>query len=42
MTLSMKKYNIPLGIRLGGDDFKEKNNIKYAPCYAAFCITEDM
>lgn len=42
MTLSMKKYNISLGIRLGGDDFKEKNNIKYAPCYAAFCITEDM
>ena len=42
MTLSMKKYDLLLGIRLGGDDFKEKNNIKYLPCYAAFCITDNM
>ena len=42
MTLSMKKYDLPMGIRFGGEDFKMKNNIKYVPCYAAFCITEDM
>lgn len=41
MTLSMKKYNLSLGLRFGGDDFKVKNNIKYAPCYASFCLTED-
>lgn len=42
MTLSLKKYNVPLGIRLGGDEFKEKNNIKYLPCYACFCINDNM
>lgn len=42
MTLSMKKYNLPLGIKFGGEEFKEKNNIKYLPYYAAFCITEDL
>lgn len=42
MTLSMKKYNLPLGIKFGGEEFKEKNSIKYLPYYAAFCITEDL
>ena len=42
MTLSLKKYDLPLGIRLGGDEFKVKNNIKYVPCYAAFCISDDI
>lgn len=42
MTLSLKKYNLNLGIRFGGDEFKIKNNIKYMPYYAAFCITEDL
>lgn len=42
MTLSMKKYNLNLGIRLGGDEFKVKNNIKYIPYYAAFCIVESL
>ncbi len=42
LTLSMKKYDIKLGLRFGGDEFKVKNNIKYIPYYAAFCITEDL
>ena len=42
LSLSMKKYDLKLGIRLGLDDFKLKNNIKYVPYYAAFCITEDL
>lgn len=41
LTLSMKKYNLPLGMKIGSDDFKEKNSIKYIPYYAAFCLTED-
>lgn len=42
MTLSIKKYNLNLGIRFGGEEFKVKNNIKYVPYYAAFCLTEDL
>ena len=42
MTLSMKKYNLNLGIRFGNEDFKLKNNIKYIPYYAAFCIVESL
>ena len=42
MTLSMRKYNLPLGIRLSNEDFKIKNNIKYIPYYAAFCIVESL
>ena len=42
MTLSMKKYNLNLGIRFGSEDFKMKNNIKYIPYYAAFCIVESL
>ena len=42
MTLSMKKYNLSLGIRFGGGDFKVKNNIRYIPYYAAFCIVESL
>lgn len=42
MTLSMKKYNLNLGIRFGGGDFKVKNNIRYIPYYAAFCIVESL
>lgn len=42
LTLSMKKYNLPLGIKIGSEDFKMKNNIKYIPYYATFCLTEDL
>lgn len=42
MTLSMKKYNLSYGIRLTDSDFKIKNNIKYIPYYAAFCIVESL
>ncbi len=42
MTLSMKKYNLNLGLRFWNNDFKVKNNIKYIPYYAAFCITENL
>lgn len=42
LTLSMKKYNIPVGIKIGSSDFKMKNDIKYIPYYAAFCLTEDL
>lgn len=42
MTLSLKKYNLSFGIRLGGDEFKVKNNIKYVPYYATFCIDDDI
>lgn len=42
MTLSMKKYNLNLGIRLSTEDFRIKNNIKYIPYYAAFCIVENL
>lgn len=42
MTLSMKKYNLNAGLRFYEGDFKTKNNIKYIPYYAAFCIVENM
>ena len=42
MTLSMKKYNLNLVIRFGNEEFKLKNNIKYIPYYAAFCIVESL
>ena len=42
MTLSMRKYNLSLGIRLSNEDFKLKNNIKYIPYYATFCIVESL
>ena len=42
LTLSMKKYNLQTGIKIGSEDFKLKNNIKYIPYYAAFCLTEDL
>jgi len=42
LTLSLKKYDLKMGIRFGGEEFKTKNNIKYMPYYAAFCITEDL
>ena len=42
MTLSMKKYNLKLGIRFGGEDFKIKNDIRYIPYYASFCIVESL
>lgn len=42
LTLSMKKYNINFGIRFSSGDFKIKNNIKYIPYYAAFCIVESL
>lgn len=42
MTLSMKKYNLNNGIRFGDGDFKVKNDIKYIPYYAAFCILESL
>jgi len=42
LTLSMKKYNLNMGIRFSSGDFKVKNNIKYIPYYAAFCIVESM
>ena len=42
MNLSMKKYNLNQGLRLSSSDFKLKNNIKYIPYYAAFCIVESL
>ena len=42
MALSMKKYNLNHGIRFGDGDFKVKNNIKYIPYYAAFCVLESL
>ena len=42
LTLSMKKYNLNVGIRFSSGDFKVKNNIKYIPYYAAFCIVESL
>lgn len=42
MNLSMKKYNLNQGLRLSSSDFKIKNNIKYIPYYAAFCIVESL
>lgn len=42
MTLSLKKYNLSLGMRFGSEDFKIKNNIKYIPYYAAFCVVESL
>ena len=42
LTLSMKKYNLNTGIRFSSGDFKMKNNIKYIPYYAAFCIVESL
>ena len=42
MTLSMKKYNLNHAIRFSSEDFKTKNNIKYIPYYAAFCVIESL
>lgn len=42
LTLSMKKYNLPTGIKIGSEDFNYKNKIKYIPYYAVFCLTEDL
>ena len=40
LSLTISKYNIPLSIRLGYDNFSMKKGIKYVPYYASFCITE--
>ena len=42
LPLSMKKYNLNFGIRFSSSDFKVKNNIRYIPYYAAFCIVESL
>ena len=42
LSLTISKYNIPLSIRLGYDNFSMKKGIKYVPYYASFCITEVM
>lgn len=42
LSLTINKYNIPLSIRVGYDNFSLKKNIKYIPYYAVFCITEVM
>lgn len=42
MGLALNKYNIDFAIRFTSDNFKVKNNIKYVPYYAAFCINEVM
>ena len=42
LSLTINKYNIPLSIRIGYDNFSHKKNIKYIPYYATFCITEVM
>lgn len=40
LSITINKYNIPLSIRIGYDNFGYKKGIKYIPYYAAFCITE--
>ena len=42
LSLTVNKYNIPLAVRIGYDNFSHKKNIKYIPYYATFCITEVM
>ena len=42
MGLALSKYNIDLAIRFASDNFKLKNNVKYVPYYAAFCVNEVM
>ena len=42
LSLTIAKYNIPLSIRVGYDNFSYKKNIKYIPYYATFCINEVM
>lgn len=42
LPISMKKYNLTNGIRFSSGDFKVKNDIKYVPYYAAFCIVESL
>jgi len=42
LSITVNKYNIPLSIRIGYDNFSHKKNIKYIPYYATFCITEVM
>ena len=42
LPLAMNKYNLDFAIRLTDDNFKLKNNIKYVPYYACFCIEEGM
>lgn len=40
LSLALSKYNLKFAIRFTGDNFKEKNGVKYIPYYAAFCILE--
>ncbi len=40
LTITMNKFNVPLAMRIGYDNFSKKKNIKYIPYYAVFCITE--
>lgn len=42
LGLALNKYNLSFAIRFTTDNFKYKNNVKYVPYYAAFCINEGM
>lgn len=42
LALTIAKYNIPLSIRIGYDNFSSKKGIKNIPYYAVFCINEVM
>ena len=38
LGMTMTKYNLNFAIRLSNQNFSIKNNIKYIPYYAVFCI----
>ena len=42
LGLALNKYTLSFAIRFTTDNFKYKNNVKYVPYYAAFCINEGM
>lgn len=42
LALTIAKYNIPLSMRIGYDNFSSKKGIKNIPYYAVFCINEVM
>lgn len=42
LGLAINKYKIDSAVRFTTDNFKVKNNVRYIPYYACFCITEGL
>lgn len=42
LSLFMSKFNISEGIRITEENFSVKNNVRYIPIYATFCLKENL